>query len=65
MDIDLDTALLAAINILRDSVKSGRMPSGEPLAADAAKLHREAARHLDDLRSEMAMLAQLGDKPAG
>jgi hypothetical protein len=65
MDIDLDTALLAAINVLRDSTESGRMPSSEPLTGDAAELHREAARHLDELRRDMALLADLPRKPTG
>jgi len=39
----------AAINVLRDSIESGRMPSGEPLAPDAAALHERAADHLETL----------------
>lgn len=63
MDIDLDTALQAAVNILRDAVKSGCMPSGEPLPGRATELHREAARHLEELRHELAMIAQLRQTP--
>ncbi|RCW66252.1 hypothetical protein [Pseudorhodoferax soli] len=63
MDIDLDTALQAAVNILRDAAESGCMPSGEPLPGRAAELHREAARHLDELRREIAVLAQLRQTP--
>ncbi len=44
-----EIAFRAAINILRDSVESGRMPSGEPLHPDAADLHRRAADHLETL----------------
>lgn len=39
----------AAINVLRDSVESQRMPSGEPLAPDALALHARAADHIEDL----------------
>lgn len=34
-----EIAFRAAINVLRDSVESGRMPSGGPLAPNAADLH--------------------------
>ena len=44
-----EIAFRAAINILRDSVETGRMPSGEPLHPDAADLHRRAADHLEIL----------------
>jgi len=27
---DIEISLIAAINVLRDSIESGRMPSGEP-----------------------------------
>lgn len=63
MDIDLDTALRAAVNILRDSAESGCMPSGEPLPGSATELHREAARHLEELRHELAVLAQPRQAP--
>lgn len=46
---DDEIAFRAAINILRDSIESGRMPSGLPLAPDTADLHERAARHLEDL----------------
>ena len=49
-DITNDIALRAAINLLRDSAETGRMPSGEKLPPDAAELHRQAADHLDALR---------------
>lgn len=35
--ITMDEALRAAINVLRDSAESRRMPSGEPLDATAAR----------------------------
>jgi len=34
-----EIAFRAAINVLRDSVENGRMPSGWPLAPNAADLH--------------------------
>jgi len=46
---DLEIALRAAVNVLRDSAESGKMPSGEPLAADAKALHTRAADQLDNL----------------
>lgn len=49
-----ETALRAAVNILRDSVESGRMPSGEPLATAAADLHTRAADYLDGQRRRLA-----------
>jgi hypothetical protein len=44
-----EIAFRAAINILRDSIESRRMPSGEPLRPDAADLHQLAAEHLESL----------------
>jgi hypothetical protein len=46
---DDEIAFRAAINILRDIIESGRMPSGVPLRPDAADLHERAARHLEGL----------------
>ncbi|MDB5395263.1 MAG: hypothetical protein JWM91_2769 [Rhodospirillales bacterium] len=46
---DDEIAFRAAINILRDSIESRRMPSGLPLAPDAADLHERAAEHLESL----------------
>ena len=46
---DAEIAFRAAINVLRDSIESGRMPSGLPLRPDAADLHERAARHLEGL----------------
>jgi hypothetical protein len=42
--------LRAAIDLLRDSIESGRMPSGQTLVPDAAALHKRAAQHLELLR---------------
>ena len=44
-----EIAFRAAINVLRDSIESGQMPSGQPLTPDAAALHERAARHLEAL----------------
>ena len=41
-------ALRAAINVLRDSAESRRMPSGEPLGDAAVRLHVDAADVLED-----------------
>jgi hypothetical protein len=42
-----EIALHAAINVLRDSIESRRMPSGEPLSPDSVALHERAAQHLE------------------
>jgi hypothetical protein len=54
---DDEIAFRAAINVLRDTLESRRMPSGLPLAPDAAELHERAARHLEMLvrRAEGAL----------
>lgn len=44
-----EIAFRAAINLLRDSVESGRMPSGEKLTSDSSVLHQRAAEHLETL----------------
>lgn len=49
-----EIAFRAAINVLRDTIESGRMPSGLPLAPDAADLHERAARHLETLLRRLA-----------
>ncbi len=51
---DDEIAFRAALNILRDSIESGRMPSGLPLEPDAKTLHERAADHLDKLVSAQA-----------
>ena len=42
-----EIAFRAAINVLRDSVETGRMPSGVALEPDAAALHERAVQHLE------------------
>lgn len=44
-----EIAFRAAINVLRDSIESGRMPSGLPLTPDAAEVHARAAERLEAL----------------
>lgn len=46
---DDEIAFRAAINVLRDTLESGRMPSGLRLAPDAATLHEQAVRHVEAL----------------
>jgi hypothetical protein len=50
--IETETALRAAIDILRDSIECRRMPSGELLAVEAVILHARAADHLESLLPE-------------
>ena len=44
---DTKIALHAAINVLRDTVESGRMPSGLSLEPAAAELHKQAIETLE------------------
>ena len=44
-----EAALRTALNVLRDSVESGRMPSGLPLEPDARDMHEQAIDHLEEL----------------
>ncbi len=64
--IDDETALRAAIDVLRGSVESGRMPSGQKLEPDVAALHARAADHLDEMlrhRSETDFRALVDAMP--
>jgi hypothetical protein len=56
---ETELALRAAINVLRDTIESGRMPSRMKLTPDAAALHERAALHLE------AMLAGIGESYDG
>jgi PAS domain S-box-containing protein len=61
-----ESALRTAINVLRDSVKSLRMPSGGPLDPDTVALHEQAAEHLNDLlhqQPEAALRALIDAMP--
>jgi len=42
MSDDPELALLAAINVLRDSIETGRMPSGIELVPEALAMHEAA-----------------------
>ena len=44
-----EIALRAAINVLRDTLESRRMPSGLALEPDAHELHERAVRHLEEM----------------
>ncbi|OYW46304.1 MAG: hypothetical protein B7Z36_04885 [Novosphingobium sp. 12-63-9] len=44
---DNEIAIRAAINVLRDSVESGRMPSGERLTPESSAVHEKAAEHFE------------------
>jgi hypothetical protein len=46
-------ALRAAINVLRDSAESRRMPSGEPLDESSVQLHFDAADTLEESLSAL------------
>jgi hypothetical protein len=46
-------ALRAAINVLRDSAESRRMPSGEPLDDANVQLHLDAAETLEESLSDL------------
>lgn len=55
---DNEIAIRAAINILRDSVESGRMPSGEKLPPESSAVHAKAAEHFE------AVLRTIGSRSA-
>jgi hypothetical protein len=46
-------ALRAAINVLRDSAESRKMPSGEPLDDAGVQLHFDAAETLEESLSDL------------
>ncbi|WP_395708163.1 hypothetical protein [Reyranella sp.] len=46
---DDEIAFRAALNILRDTIESGRMPSGLTLTSEAKALHEKAADHFEKL----------------
>jgi hypothetical protein len=46
-EMTIALALRAAINVLRDSAESRKMPSGEPLDEVSVELHRDAADTLE------------------
>jgi PAS domain S-box-containing protein len=61
-----EIALRTAINVLRDSIESRRMPSGRPLDPDAVALHEQAGEHLGGLlrqQPEAALRALIDAMP--
>jgi hypothetical protein len=46
-------ALRAAINVLRDSAESRKMPSGKPLEEASVQLHFDAAETLEESLSDL------------
>jgi hypothetical protein len=54
---ETEIAYQAAVNVLRDSAESQRMPSGLPLQPDAVEVHARAADLLERL------LRQSGGEP--
>ena len=62
---DDELALRAALNVLRDSVETGRMPSGEALTPPALDLHRRAIEHLDSQLRALQAASTLIDKHRG
>jgi len=46
-------ALRAAMNVLRDSAESRKMPNGEPLTEAVVQLHFDAADMLDEFLSDL------------
>ncbi len=51
---DIELALRTALNVLRDSVESRRMPSGKLLDLHARSVHERAIGELDNLLREVA-----------
>ena len=49
MSDDPELALLAAINVLRDSIETGRMPSGLTLEPAALEMHAAAIAECERL----------------
>ena len=48
-----EVALRAAINVLRDTLESGRIPSGLVLEPDAHALHELAVRRLEEMLHQL------------
>jgi len=60
-----EIALRAALNVLRDSVETGRMPSGEALTPPALDLHRRAIEHFDSQLRALQAASVLIDEHRG
>lgn len=54
-----ELVLRTALNVLRDSVESGKMPSGLPLEGAALDMHRRAIDHLEAVVSPVQRGAKL------
>jgi hypothetical protein len=52
-NLTIALALRAAINVLRDSAETRKMPSGEPLDDASVQLHLDAAETLEDALSDL------------
>lgn len=57
---DDEIALRAAINVLRDTLESQRMPSGLPLEPAAAELHEKAAGQLEAMLRRKSLWSERG-----
>jgi hypothetical protein len=55
---ETEIAYRAAINVLRDTIESGRMPSGIALSPDAAELHTRAVAHLEFMLHELCRVSR-------
>lgn len=60
-----ELALRTALNVLRDSVETGRMPSGEALTTPALDMHRRAIERLDTQLRALQAAGVLLDKHRG
>jgi hypothetical protein len=58
--LTISLALRAAINVLRDSAESRKMPSGEPLDDASVQLHLDAAETLSSLSDVIRVLRRSG-----
>jgi hypothetical protein len=52
MNLD-EAALRTAIKVLRDTLESGRMPSGLKLEPDSRAMHEQAVHHLELVRYQV------------
>ncbi len=55
-----EVALRAALNVLRDSVESKRMPSGLPLEGDGLEVHEKAIDHLEAMLRKVQLRGTRG-----
>lgn len=57
-----EAVLRTALNVLRDSVESRRMPSGLPLEGAAMDMHQRAIDRLETILGRVQAGAQLGPR---